>query len=130
MNEEERERLETHAQRWGMRTATETYKDQSQYEQYEDLPGHLPHVASHALFALRGTVNPRDGNERLIDAYEYFASLDPRVAPSVAEIQRARLDLVAAAIDHLKEFGWPPEGSEAMLTYLVIDFPWDSTSSR
>jgi hypothetical protein len=113
-----------------MRTASETYQDRSHHEQYEDLPGHLPEVASQALFALRGTVNPRDGNDRLIAAYEYFASLDPRVAPSVDEIRQARRDLVAASIEHLGTYGWPPEGSEAMLTHLVIDFGWDAKQDR
>ncbi len=126
MNDDDRAKLEAHAQRWGMRTASETYKDSSQHEQYEDLPGHLPEVASQALFALRGTVNPRDGNDLLINAYEYFAALDPRVRPSVEEIRRAHRDLVAASIEHLTQFGWPPEGSEAMLTNLVIDFAWDA----
>ncbi len=125
MNDDDRARLEAHAQRWGMRTATEAYQDSSQKEQYEDLHGHLPQVASQALFALRGTVNPRKGNEQLIDSYEYFASLDPRVTPSVNEIRKAHRDLVSATIAHLKEFGWPPEGSEAILTSLVIDYGWD-----
>ena len=130
MNDDDRARLEAHAQRWGMRTATETYKDSSQLEQYEDLPGHLRQVASQALFALRGTVNPRDGNHLLIASYEYFASLDPRVTPSVAAIRKARRDLITATIAHLKEFGWPPEGSEAMLTNLVIDFKWNSAEGK
>jgi hypothetical protein len=129
VNDDERARLEAHAARWGMRTATETYQDNSQLEQYEDLPGHLPQVASQALFALRGTINPRPGNELMIVTYAFFASLDSRVAPTVDEIRKAHHDLVTVSIAHLKEFGWPPEGSEAMLTGLVIDYGWESEES-